>query len=171
MNWPRGAPLAPRRAKGAENRQFSIPSRSSFIVPLGPKPTGVRARLSILRRTEGNPTRKNYNPRRSLVGRIFDIEIDCLERRGRAAYRRMSGYEIGVSCRMQRVSSCGGALDILPFSAQAHLPDMLVLDLGISWIEGPQGRHGRAKQAAGSLTKLRESARGNSSLASSVSLA
>src|ERR1700758_3414007 len=52
-------------------------------------------RLSILRRTERNPTRKNYNPRRSLVSRIFDIEIDCLERRGRVAYRRMSGYEIG----------------------------------------------------------------------------
>ena len=34
---------------------------------------------------------KNYNPRRSPVGRIFDTEIDCLERGGRAAYRRMSG--------------------------------------------------------------------------------
>src|SRR5580704_19441148 len=28
-----------------------------------------------------------------------------------------------------------------------RLPDMLVLDLGISWVGGPEGRHGRAEQA------------------------
>src|SRR5207302_10325366 len=28
-----------------------------------------------------------------------------------------------------------------------HLPDMLVLDLGISWVAGPERRHGRAEQA------------------------
>jgi hypothetical protein len=41
-----------------------------------------------------------------------DIEVDRLERRGRAPYRRMSGYEIGLSkIRFTFMDTSGGSAD------------------------------------------------------------